>query len=290
MIICPDCKIELTPQSNKLKCPNCDYSAEIMEGIYFFHPNASDFQDYRSEDLHLLHEAEDKYFWFKTRNSFISSLFEKYVAKSEKIIEVGAGTGNISGMLLRRGYDVSAGEIHKTGLLYAKSYGIREAYQFDVLKSPFIEHFDVVGMFDVLEHIADDALALKNVHQMLKKGGKVILTVPAHEWLWSRNDRVASHKKRYEVKSIKKLFQESGFEALCIKSFFVSILPLLYLRCLLNRDDGSPPREEEYKREYFKISPVFNFMLENILNFENMILKHFSPGAGGSLAVVGKKH
>ena len=84
----------------------------------------------------------------------------------EKIIEIGTGTGNVSRYLQNNGYkNISVGEMHLSGLKYAKDYGIKECYQFNLLDTPFEDEFDAVCMFDVLEHIKKDDLALQNVNK-----------------------------------------------------------------------------------------------------------------------------
>ena len=93
-------------------------------------------------------------------------------------------------------------------------------------------------MFDVLEHIDNDSEAIRNVHKMLKPGGKAIITVPAHMWLWNKQDRIASHRKRYELDQLRRLFESSGFKVLKATAFFISLLPLLYLRTIFDKDDG----------------------------------------------------
>ena len=86
--------------------------------------------------------------------------------------------------------------MHLSGLKYAKEYGIKECYQFNLLDTPFEDEFNAVCMFDVLEHIKEDALALKNVNKSLTHKGKLVLTVPSHMWLWNRDDAIAGHKTR----------------------------------------------------------------------------------------------
>jgi SAM-dependent methyltransferase len=145
----------------------------------------------------------------------------------------------------------------------------------------------VVALFDVLEHVDDDDIIIQNLFKMLKTGGKAIVTVPAHMWLWSKNDRVCSHRRRYEVKQLRYLFEKNGFKILKAHCFFVSILPLLYLRHIFSKDTGSL-KDADYKKR-FKINPVLNFLLEKILKFENRILPLKFFKVGGSVILVAKK-
>ena len=79
------------------------------------------------------------------------------------------------------GYSVDVSDIHSNGLQYAKKRGLQKLYQFDLFNPPFEEEFDVICLFDVLEHLSDEKQALECLKKMLKPGGLIILTVPAHD-------------------------------------------------------------------------------------------------------------
>jgi len=217
-----------------LTCPHNGYCAEEIGGVWYFHPEiGAGFESYDPSGLERLFQHEERLFWFRARKQVIKDLFARFVRRDEKIIEVGAGTGNVARMLIAEGYQVAVGEVHRNGLEYAAQYGIRERYQFNVLNAPFREHFDVVGLFDVIEHIENDIAAVRNVHQMLRAGGRVIVTVPAHQALWNQSDIVAHHQRRYSPARLQGLFRNNGFRILQLRGFFVSLLPLLYLRTIL---------------------------------------------------------
>ena len=173
-----------------------------IDGIKIFHENVSEnHNDYNSRGLDNLYTQEEKHFWFLARKNFILQNFKKYIHINSRIIEIGAGTGNVSRYLHNNGYkNISVGEMHLNGLKYAKSYGIKDCYKFDLLDTPFENEFDTVCMFDVLEHISNDNQALQNVNKMLKKEGEIVLTIPSHMWLWNRDDAIAGHKIRYTKK------------------------------------------------------------------------------------------
>ena len=173
------------------------------EGIDCFIENFEDnYKDYHSSGLQNLYKAEGKHFWFKSRRELIIKYFHKYLKLNSSIIEIGAGTAYVAQGLLNSGYDVSVGEIHLSGLKFAQEKGIKNCYQFDLFSPPFEDEFDAIGLFDVIEHLDDDVRAINEVTTMLKPGGKIFITVPAHQWLWSRIDAVANHKRRYSIKSL----------------------------------------------------------------------------------------
>lgn len=262
----------------------------VVDEIIIFHGDIdADHRDYRSEDLDLLYAEEERHFWFIARKKFIFQRMKSYFSYTNKIIEIGAGTGNVSRYLLSNGYrDISVGEMHVNGLHYAKRYGIQQCYQFDLLRNPFRAEFDLVCMFDVLEHIDNDELAIRSAHEMLNCQGHIVLTVPAHKWLWSRADRVAGHKTRYNKKELLRKLERNGFDILEARYFFISIVPLLYLRKLINRDDGLQIDNAEHGR-VMSTGYAMNKLLLFISNIENKI-NFFVPNLfGGSLFVVAKK-
>ena len=208
---------------------------------------------------------------------------------SEKIIEIGAGTGNVSRYFVSNGYKrISVGEMHLRGLRRAKGYGIKECYQFNLLDTPFEDEFNACFMFDVLEHIKGDDFALQNVNKSLHKSGKIVLTVPSHMWLWNRSDAIAGHKRRYTKKELINKLEGNGFVILKARYFFMSITPLLFLRTNLNRDDKSEVKDAEFNND-MSINPVFRDVLLFISRVENKI-NHLLPNIfGGSLLIIAKK-
>ena len=262
---------------------------EIIDGIECYCPHVGEnHQDYHASGLDNLYRSESRHFWFLARREYIVEVFDKFVGKDEAIIEIGAGTGSVARGLMAAGYETAVGELHLSGLRYAKSYGIKECYQFDLYDPPFHDRFDVVGMFDVLEHLNDSVEALTKVNSMLHDRGKLILTVPAHMWLWSREDRVAEHKLRYTKSTINDVLEAAGFHVIEIRYFFIFILPLLWLRKVLRSDDGSKVLESE-RQTAISLNPVMNKILLGLCRIENRI-RYFLPNAfGGSLMVVAKK-
>lgn len=287
MIICPKCEMILTKKSDCFECDKCHYKAIISKGVVCFNPEIDNkFTDYDPKALDIFYQHEKKHFWFRIRKIIIRDLFRKYIRKNAKVIEIGAGTGYISKMLLSDGYDIAIGDVHKRALSLFDSHIFVKKFQFDIKQSPFKDHFDAIGMFDVLEHIENDSEVLKKISDMLKNNGKLILTVPAHRWLWSRYDY--SHKRRYNLGRIRRIFK-NNFKILEAKHFFVSIVPLLLVRTVLQNPSKGKLTARKLAKEQISINPILNKVLYALLCFENKILKNISPKIGGSILVVAEK-
>lgn len=290
MIVCPICKTELLHKFEAYCCNNCRYMAPIIEGTVRFNGLISDdYENYDAKGLDNLYQFENRHFWFKNRRDVIVRTFGKYVEKTERVIEIGAGTGNVARALVKDGYAVSVGEIHAAGLEYAKGYGIAERFQMDIFACPFQDEFDVVGMFDVLEHFEDEAAALRNVHGMLKQSGKLIITVPAHQWLWNRDDELALHKRRYTRKHLQEVLTAGGFEVVENRHFFTAIMPLLYLRTFLHRAKGNYDIRTKLQEDVFNMNETINAILDRVSRWENLLMRNRVAFIGGSIICVAQK-
>jgi 2-polyprenyl-3-methyl-5-hydroxy-6-metoxy-1,4-benzoquinol methylase len=285
MIICPECT---EPYQTNWVCKKCHHEIEVNAGIPFFSPlNIKDFKDHSIHGLEEIYNNQSSHFWLTTRNTFIGNHLKKHLNLNQKCMEIGGGTGNVANHLQKLGFDISVGEIQAAGIKMAQKLGIKNIYQFDIYSPVFKEEFHAIGVFDVLEHLEKDKLALDNIHFMLKPKGKVFITVPAHKWLWNYRDILEKHKRRYELKELKKLVQSSGFNIIEAKHFFVFITPLLYLRTFF-KNDSSNQNDQELKDD-LKINPFINFILKVLTTLENFLLAPFSPKVGGSILIIAEK-
>lgn len=270
--------------------PPSTSKTKVIDGIicHALNQTAPSNPDYPPEGLEKLAVAESKHFWFTTRRQLICKAFEVRLPRRSRVLEVGAGTGFVAQGLQDAGYEVAVGEYYLSGLRFARARGIAECHQMDIFSPPFIGDFDAIGLFDVIEHFENDAQALKNCMHMLKPGGYLFATVPAHNWLWNRGDRIAGHKRRYNKKSLMSLTISAGFELIEARFFFLCILPLLALRAIIAPDHNGPVTDAERALD-IRINPAINTILERIINWENRSLKLLPNIAGGSLLLVARK-
>ncbi|MHC4777594.1 MAG: class I SAM-dependent methyltransferase, partial [Planctomycetota bacterium] len=156
-----------------------------------------------------LFETEDRHFWFRARNRVIDALVASTVSRMEPgflALEVGCGTGNVLRHLektCRRGRVVGM-DLFAGGLRFARTRTSCPLVTGDMAFPPFRRPFDLVGLFDVLEHLPDDDSALRNIRGLLRDGGRLVVTVPAHQFLWSYVDEFSQHRRRYGPADLKR--------------------------------------------------------------------------------------
>lgn len=232
-----------------------------------------------------LYELESGNFWFRARNALINWALRRYFPSAVSMLEVGCGTGYVLSGIGREnpGLTLTASEFYVEGLRRAAQRVRRAAFlQMDARRMPFTCEFDVVGAFDVLEHIDEDECVLTEMARAVKPGGGVLLTVPQHPWLWSGADAYAYHRRRYRRDELMSKLARAGLRPVRCTSFVTLLLPLMLLSRLKQR--GLP--EFDPKSE-FAIPRWLNYGLERVLDAERGLIRAGVPlPAGGSLMVV----
>ncbi|MHB8658456.1 MAG: class I SAM-dependent methyltransferase [Solirubrobacteraceae bacterium] len=210
-------------------CPFCGFRPRSQEGILqFSEPAGNDGFDPAAYDV--LAELEERSFWFRARNELINWALWHHFPSAQSMLEVGCGTGYVLRGLRAAAprLRLTGGELHLRGLAHAvRSLSDVDLFQFDARRIPFTEAFDVVGAFDVLEHIDEDEHVLAEMRQALRSDGGIILTVPQHPWLWSDADDFGEHKRRYRRAELAHKVTAAGFEIRRQTSFMTLLLPLM---------------------------------------------------------------
>jgi SAM-dependent methyltransferase len=143
------------------------------------------------------------------------------------ILEIGCGTGHNFSMLGEFGR-VDALELDDQARAVAEKRLGRSIMSAPLpgLAAVPERHYDLVGAFDVIEHIDDDAASLASIATRLKPGGKFVMTVPAHQWMWSAHDTVNHHKRRYSKRTLKQLIQASPMRLDAVGYFNSLLFPV----------------------------------------------------------------
>ena len=179
-------------------CPACGEGPAWVDGFQAYAPalahNGGGFESSYFSDLARL---ESENFWFRSRNLLITWALKKYFPNFQSLVEIGCGTGYVLSGLSNAftKATLQGSEIFTAGLGFAaKRLPSATFMQMDARNIPFVEEFDVIGAFDVLEHIEEDEQVLEQAHGALKPQGLVLITVPQHAWLWSSVDEYACHE------------------------------------------------------------------------------------------------
>lgn len=170
---------------------------------------------YGTETLEIISEADNFNRW----------MFEKIKPHCKgEILEIGSGIGNMSQYFIEDGANLTLSDIEESYFpRLQKKIGKREnlkgMYQLDFSDKDLEKnHPELIGQFDtvfalnVVEHIPDHEQALKNAHKLLRKGGKVVILVPAFQSLFNQFDEQLDHQRRYTTNTLKFLIEGNGFK------------------------------------------------------------------------------
>ena len=284
MIICPSCGVSnITPF---VSCTGCGFIPERVDGFLAWAPELAKLNDgFLAESFESLARVEAASFWFRSRNALILWALRKYCSGFKSFLEVGCGTGFVLSGIAKAFPAARAvgSEIYTAGLVHAaQRVPTAELLQMDARKLPFADEFDVIAAFDVIEHIDEDELVLKNFYQALNPGGTCLITVPQHQCLWSPVDEEACHKRRYSEEELRRKIETAGFRIVRSTSFVTFLLPVMMLSRLAARRSGKSGGSES-----LELNRALDKALDAVMCLERVLIKFgISFPIGGSRLVI----
>jgi SAM-dependent methyltransferase len=158
------------------------------------------------------------------------------------------------------------------GLLFARGRTNSGLVQGDIHTPPFDTSFQLVGLFDVIEHLSDDEQVLRDIHALLADDGTLLVTVPAHRSLWSYFD-AGHHFRRYSLQELERKLQAAGYSVEFLTQYMASIFPLVWFGRRLagladRRPKGSAERTHDLTSQELHIVPGLNAVLTWLLTLE----------------------
>ena len=197
-------------------------------------------------------ELDGRHWWYRARRDILAALIARRIAPPEgaRILEIGCGTGHNLEMLQRFG-EADGIEIDPAARALASERLGREigAAPLPALEGVPDGAYDLVAILDVLEHVEEDRAALESIARKLKPGGRILITVPAHPWMWSAHDEVNHHTRRYTRRSLRAVVAGAGLRIEMLSWFNSLLCPLAAAARLAGRvtgtedsDDKLPPR------------------------------------------------
>ncbi|MET3889535.1 SAM-dependent methyltransferase [Bosea sp. OAE506] len=272
------------------RCLTCGYQPQSIDGFHAFAPELALENDGMSSDAHSgLDSVQDRSFWFRARNRLIAGLVGRYASDARQVLEVGCGTGYVTMALqdVLPAASIVATEIYANGLPYAAArlgHGV-QLMQMDATRIPFVEEFDLVCAFDVVEHITDDEQAIAAMAKSLKPGGQLFLSVPQHQWLWSQVDAFSHHKRRYARRELAQKCQRAGLSIVTQTSFVTTLLPLMFAKRLAERKRSLVNPASEHT-----LPGSVDRLFAGMLDVERrLIMAGFPLPVGGSRFVLARK-
>lgn len=269
-------------------CPGCGRAPVERGGFPAFAPGAAG-ASYDPALFARLAALEPGNYWFEARNRLIAWALARYFPGARSFLEIGCGTGFVLAGLRRARPDLAlaGAEVFSEGLAHAAARVPGAALlQMDARRIPFEAEFDVIGAFDVLEHIEEDEAVLVEMHRALRPGGGLLLSVPQHPWLWSPADAHARHRRRYTRRELAAKLARAGFALRRATSFVALLLPAL----ALSRIAGRRRRRADPLPE-LDVGRALNLALTGALALERGLIRAgLSFPAGGSLLVVARRN
>ena len=228
-------------------------------------------------------ELDQRHWWYRARREVLAALIQRLAPppRDARILEIGCGTGHNLAMLGRFGR-VDALELDEEARAVAEERLGRK-----VMSAPLPEihgvadhHYDLVGAFDVIEHIDDDRAALASIASKIKPGGKFVMTVPAHQWMWSAHDVVNHHKRRYSKQALKALVDASPLKLRAIGYFNSLLFPVAVAERMASKVRGKDEAD-------LKLPPApLNAALEQAFKAERHLIGRVPLPPGLSLFAV----
>jgi SAM-dependent methyltransferase len=247
---------------------------------------------YPEEGNALCFAVEDSSFWFGHRNRCILEVM-KLFPPAGVVFDVGGGNGYVARAIQESGSEVVLVEPGLAGVRNAVKRGIRQVVRATLEDAGVLPGtIPAVGLFDVVEHIQDDHGFLTAIHRLMAPGGRAYITVPAYQALWSNEDKLAGHARRYTVPSLREVLERAGYEVEFATYFFGFLpAPVLLFRAIPFRlGIASAKISEEGVRSDHEPNPAGAWVLHKLMRRElAKISARRALRMGGSCLVVARK-
>lgn len=254
---------------------------------YTHKDSQTDNLSYPQTGFNFLNSDTSQGYWFRHRaRTAASILLEEGVGL---VWDVGAGTGVMAELLAERGIDAISVEPHEEGARQMSKKGLvlfQSSLQDLALPNSSIS---AITLFDVIEHLENPSEVLAEVRRVLRKGGRCLVTVPAHPFLWSNEDVMSGHQRRYKKMTLVTQLEQSGFEVLSVRYFFLPLVPLAWFMRALPYKLGLGRIEKKVAgsaAELLKPNRFLNSLATCLLGLESRLSRRIPIPFGLSLVAL----
>jgi 2-polyprenyl-3-methyl-5-hydroxy-6-metoxy-1,4-benzoquinol methylase len=237
----------------------------------------------------MMAELEEEHWWFSGKRAIASDIIHQFhLPQQAKILDIGCGTGGNLSMLSQYGQvmGIESNELSRriAQQKHANKFEIHPGTMPGDLHLFANQTFDLICLFDVLEHIEQEIDTLKSIQRVMKPDARLFITVPAYCWLWSIQDHIHQHKRRYHATSLRKAGLNAGLFPERISYYNTLLAPLGIIARLLDK------LFKNKKSTGMKLPNQFiNTAFYQILTSERYLLRKINLLFGMSLIAVFRK-
>jgi SAM-dependent methyltransferase len=230
-----------------------------------------------------LYELEDRHWWFRGRRAVIRALLERGEAPAHpRVLDAGCGTGRNLAELRAGAATLHGVDSAPEAVEFCRKRGLDGVTESELDVLPFQDaSFDLLLATDVVEHLDDDVGALRELRRVAAPGARLLLTVPAYQWLWSAHDESHQHRRRYTRPELVARVRAAGWEPTVASYFNALLLPPIAVARRLNKGNG--------RSDYDRTPPWLNAALERPMRLEAELIRRGAElPAGVSIGLVAR--
>jgi SAM-dependent methyltransferase len=291
-LVCPGCRAQLAASAAGAVCAACGERYPARDGVIDLRRGRIGAAGFDPHYFPTLSEVEREHYWFAARRDVVLDALRAEVPDlaSRALFDVGCGSGGLIAFLAENGIALAgACDAYPESLALVRERVAAPLLLVDEGRFPPLgPGQSLVGMFDVLEHIDDDEGMLGHLFEVLEPGGFLVLTVPAHPFLFDEMDEIAHHRRRYTRRELGAKLRGAGFTVRRLAHFMSPLVPLVVVRWAARVLGGRRTAHERREAE-LRVFPGLNGLMRAVLRLERPLVSAGGLPFGTSLVAVAER-